>query len=155
MKPNIGPIPTFDNKNIIKNRNANNYSISKSEILEKIYKNPFPNWECYDDEGIFILKEDIKLKIKRDDYENGRPFNEKWGTSHPDKNALTNKYFVYYNNNLVDEFLLISIDGGRVDLPLPKAGTNIIPKNSYLKAKAVDILGKLDEYIRRSKLIVE
>ncbi|MDP8209299.1 MAG: toll/interleukin-1 receptor domain-containing protein [Candidatus Stygibacter australis] len=145
----------FSDKQRKTNKILNNSRISKSEILEMIYQNPFPNWECYDDESTFILKEDINLKIVRDDFDNRRPFNEKWATSHPDKMAYANYYFVYYNNNLVDKFLLVAVDGNRAELPLPKSGTNIIKKEFYLKAKAVDILGTLDEYIDRSKLIVE
>ncbi len=146
---------TFTDKKDSKSKITNNSSISKNEILDLIYQNPYPNWECFDDDGIFVLRDDINLKIIRDSFENNRPFNEKWAISHPDKNAYANYYFVYYNNNLVDKFLLVSVDGGRADIPLPKVGTSIIPKNSYLKARAVDILGKLDEYIKRSKLIVE
>lgn len=125
------------------------------EIVGLVLENPIENWNYFDEYGEYILKDDINLKIIRDDFEKRQPFYEQWAVHHPDPHADMYKYSIFYNDSRVDEFYLVAVDGGRAYIPMPKVNTNFISLKDYLLAKAVNDDGRLDEYISRSGLVVE
>ncbi|MFW6046939.1 MAG: toll/interleukin-1 receptor domain-containing protein [Candidatus Woesearchaeota archaeon] len=160
-KPNVNndiqdPQGINEKINILNNNNNNNNNNkSMEEIIETVLENPFENWTYFDEHGEYILKDDVNLKIVAEPFEKRREFNEEWATRHPDPSAFMYKYTIFYNNTRIDEFYLVAVDGHREFLPLPKPNTNKIPLNSYLKARAVNNCGSLNEYIERSGLEVE
>lgn len=127
------------------------------EVINLVLSNPFENWVYFDETGEFVLKCDVNLRITRSeiDYDEDT-FNEEWAVKHPDPKAYKREYTIYYNNSRIEQFYLVSVDGLRATIPMPKRGTNNITKHDYLLARAVNIDGdRLDEYIKRSGLEVE
>lgn len=114
------------------------------------------DWIVDDESGSFTYKNDLNLHIDRADYESYREFNEPWATSHPDKHAVAVEYVVKYGSSFVEKKMLVSVDGHRATLPLPKSVDDLRVKASDVNfAKIVDIGDRVDEYLERSRLKVE
>lgn len=114
------------------------------------------DWIVDDETGAFTYKNDLNLRIQRDDYDNYTDFNEPWAVSHPDHNARSVEYTVNYGSSFVDRKTLVSVDGHRATLPMPKSATDLTVTSSDVNfAKIVDIGNRVDEYIERSKLKIE
>lgn len=82
-------------------------------------------------------------------------FVETWANKHPDPNA--SGYFVqlYFASSHIANFILVSVDGGRALLPLPKGDTNLeVSPLDYKVAQIHNKLGRLDEYMARSSMRV-
>ncbi len=64
-------------------------------------------------------------------------FQENWHQNLPDKRASSSFIDVFFNGALVFRTIMVSVDGGRVYLPLPNAQTVNVP-NGY--ARFVDVI---------------
>ena len=129
--------------------------MTKQEIVNKVMENPYENWTYFDECGEFTLNDDVAIRIVRDDSAS-RDFVEDWTERHPDKHATMETFYIFYNASRIESFYLVRVDGGRATIPMPKkAGSNVISKRDYLLGRAVNHDGNMDEYIRRSKLVVE
>ena len=127
-----------------------------SDVKEILAKSSQDDWIVDDESGSFTYKEDLNLHIERAPYEDYRDFNEKWATSHADKKAVAVEYTVKYGSSFVDKQTLVSVDGHRATLPMPKSATNLSVKASDVNfAKIVDVGNRVDEYLKRAKLQVE
>lgn len=114
------------------------------------------DWIVDDESGSFTYKEDLNLHIERAPYETYRDFNEKWATSHPDPKAVAVEYTVKYGSSFVDKQTLVSVDGHRATLPMPKSATDLSVKASDVNfAKIVDVGTRIDEYLGRARLQVQ
>lgn len=113
-------------------------------------------WNVDDDSGTFSYKDDLNLQIIRTSYENWTPFNEEWATKHPDPSAEKVDYVVKYRDAVVARESLISVDGHRAELPMPKSATDLRVLASEVNfAKIVTTGGdRIDEYLNRSRLQV-
>jgi hypothetical protein len=131
------------------------------EILEFIQTtDPVADWH-----GITMrraserfLKEDPRLRFRAkfiDDGIQNKDFKEDWANCHPDSRATGYWYELYYDGAFLDRIILVSVDGGRADIPPPDSKTGKIRRYNYHIAKIHDTLGTLDEYIRRSGLEVD
>src|SRR5690554_7441784 len=78
-------------------------------------------WIVDDESGSFTYKNDLNLHIERADYETYREFDEPWAKSHPDPKAVAVDYVVKYGSSFVDKHTLVSVDGHRATLPMPKS----------------------------------
>lgn len=113
------------------------------------------DWIVDDESGSFTYKDDLNLHIERDNFNNYRPFDEPWATKHPDSSAKAVEYTVKYGTSFVEKHTLISVDGFRATLPMPKGIDDLRVKASEVNfAKIVDVGDKVDEYIKRSHLHV-
>ena len=124
-----------------------------SDIISKVENSTKEDWyinENYER----ILRSDPNIKIVSSDFEERSPFHEEWATKHPDPHAYLYQYSLYYNSSLIKKYDLVSVDGGRATLPIPRAGTNIVPRKDYRFALIINAHETL-EYIHRSGLIVE
>ncbi len=126
------------------------------EVMDMVRSNEAGQWIYNDSKRSHLLRSDVKLRIiKRNSADEPmREFREQWANSHPDPSAYRVHYDIYYGSSFIDEFMLVSVDGDRAELPLPEHQTTEIPRGSYLLARAVDDQGTLDDYIRRSGLTV-
>tara|TARA_B110000238_G_C16027007_1_gene395702 strand:- start:521 stop:916 length:396 start_codon:yes stop_codon:yes gene_type:complete len=114
------------------------------------------DWIVDDESGSFTYKNDLNLHIERDDFDNYRPFHEEWATKHPDPSAKAVEYTVKYGTSFVEKHTLVSVDGFRATLPMPKGINDLSVKASKVNfAKIVDVGDSVDEYIKRSGLHVE
>lgn len=86
-------------------------------------------------------------------------FQEPWANRHPDSRATGYWCRLYYGSSLIAQYVLVSVDGGRAMLPLPSLGPDRehpgpVAILAYKVARIHDFLGSLDEYMRRSGLVV-
>lgn len=113
-------------------------------------------WIVDDESGSFTYKNDLNLRIERADFDTYRSFNEPWATNHPDSSAKAEDFTVKYGASFVDKHTLVSVDGHRATLPMPEsASSEYVSKEDVNFAKIVDIGGRVDEYLERSKLKVK
>jgi hypothetical protein len=102
-----------------------------------------------------FLKEDPRLRFRAKytgDGVQNENFVDKWANRHPDPSATGYWYDLYFDGNLIERFILVSVDGGRANLPPPDIKSGLIEPLDYRVAQIHDILGTLDEYITRSGL---
>ena len=128
----------------------------KIEEVKSILKNSTQNnWIVDDETGSFTYKDDLNLHIERAVFENYRDFNEPWAISHPDPKAVAVEYIVKYGSSFVDRQTLISVDGHRATLPMPKSTEDLRVSASEVNfARIVDVGGRVDEYLQRSNIKV-
>ena len=126
------------------------------ELQKILNSSSHDHWLFDDQRGIYTYKNDLNLRIIRDeiDLESDRFSGEDWATKHPDSTAYRVTFEIYYGASFIEEHILVSVDGFRATLPLPKVGTNKISQENYNLAKILDSLGTLDEYITRAGLEV-
>ncbi len=80
-------------------------------------------------------------------------FKENWANIHPDSNATGYYIQLYFSSSHLSNFILVSVDGGRALLPLPKSRTNLeVSPLDYKVAQIHDRLSSLNEYMARSEL---
>ncbi len=128
------------------------------EELKKIVKESSKHdWLFSDERGIYTYKHDLNIWIKRKDinFDSDKFSGEEWATKHPDPTAYRETYEVYYGSSFIEDKLLVSVDGHRASLPLPKINTNKVKLEDYQFAQIVDQLDTLDEYMKRASLEVE
>ncbi len=127
--------------------------------LKKILMNSERDDWLFNDQrgGVFSYKEDLHLRIVRNDIDHDidQFEGEDWANQHPDPRAYRVTYEVYYGSTFVEDHLLVTVDGFRATLPLPKIGTNKVSSDRYNFAKLVDDADTLDDYMRRANLEVE
>lgn len=135
---------------------------SKANILNVIMSSDsVDDWSStgYDtvtnSESIYY-KKNVNLRFVSgydDKYIQQNGFIEPWANKHPDPKATG--YFVqlYFASSHINNFILVSVDGGRALLPLPKSFTNLeVFPLDYKIAQIHDKLGSLNEYMSRSNL---
>lgn len=132
-----------------------------AEILEFILNtNPKNDWKWiktnWAEEA--FLKEDPRLRIRvrwDDEGKHNDNFQEKWANKHPDPSASSYWYDLSNDGVLIERFILVSVDGARAELPLPDINSLEVQQLPYKIAQIFDELNTLDEYMRRSGLIVK
>lgn len=105
-----------------------------------------------------FLKEDPGLRFRVEYMDNGiqnADYKDEWANRHPHPVAVGYWHDLYYDGNLIERFILVSVDGGRANLPPPNWQTGRINMLSYKVAQIHDLLGTLDDYIKRSGLDVD
>lgn len=128
----------------------------KLDDVKKILANSEQDeWIVDDESGSFTYKNDLNLHIERADYDTYREFDEPWAKSYPDPTSVAVEYVVKYGSSFVDKYTLVSVDGHRATLPMPKSMNDLrVSKSDVNFAKIVDIRNTVDEYLRRSKIQV-
>jgi hypothetical protein len=125
-----------------------------TEVQEILAKSSQDDWIVDDESGSFTYKNDLNLHIDRADFDSYREFNEPWATSHPDPHAVAVEYAVKYGPAFVHKYTLVSVDGHRATLPMPKSINDLhVPASDVNFAKIVNIGDRVDEYLNRSQLI--
>lgn len=102
-----------------------------------------------------FLKEDPRLRIRVRKDELGihiKNFNESWATRYPVPTATSYWYDLYYDSALIDRFVLVSVDGGQAELPLPDKDTLEVDPLVYKVAQIFDEHNNLEEYMDRAGL---
>lgn len=106
---------------------------------------------------------DVNLRFEMN-YDNDegvqqKDFKEEWANRHPDSHATGYWCDLYYNQTLIERFILVSVDGGRALLPTPTEGKNYIHWDQvlpldYKVAEIHDTIGTLSQYMTRSRLTI-
>ena len=142
------------------------YRMSASEMLEFIKTtNPKSDWKRIPTNWAVetYLIEDPRLRFRYRFDEEGihdRQFQEPWANKHPDPKATSYWCYLYYDSALIDRYVLVSVDGGRALIPLPRQRIENeiyfsgITKLEFQIGKIHDYLETLDEYMERCNLTV-
>lgn len=127
--------------------------MKKSEVDEILANSSQDEWIVDDQTGNFTYKKDLNLRIERDSFEDYEEFDEPWAKEHPNSNAQSVNYVVKYNQSFVDRKMLVSVDGHRATLPMPKSRDDLIVREKDVNfAEIVNIGNRLGEYLRRSEI---
>ena len=105
-----------------------------------------------------FLKEDPRLRIRvrwDDGGVHTKDFNGPWAITQSDQTATSYWYDLSYNSGLIDRFILVAVDGGQAELPLPDPVTLEVDPLSYKVAQIFDEHDSLDEYMGRTGLRVK
>ncbi|WP_372887773.1 hypothetical protein [Psychrobacter sp.] len=112
-------------------------------------------WIVDDETGSFTYKNDLNLRIERAEYDTYRNFDEPWATKHPDSSSKAVEYTVKYGSSFIERHTLVSVDGHRATLPIPKSINDLRVKPSEVNfARIVDMGNRVEEYLRRSNIVV-
>ena len=124
--------------------------------------NAATDWKTIDTEFVSeaALKEDPRLRATIHYDERGvhtEDFQEPWANNgFADPKARSYWVEVTYDRALIDRRVLVSLDGGRAMLPMPKSRADLtFSKLSYRLAQLFDSLSTLDEYAKRAGLTNE
>jgi len=102
-----------------------------------------------------FLKEDprLRIRVQRDDAGiHSKNFNESWVAEY--SNPIANSYWhdLAYDGALIDRFVLVSVDGGQAELPMPDPTTLEVDPLTYKVAQIFDQHHTLEEYMKRAGL---
>jgi hypothetical protein len=132
--------------------------LTSGEILE-IIKNSNPSeWDVnYSQDGeIAIFKEYPLLRIEtkhNKDFVHNEDFREKWANMFLDPHATSYRYQIYLGETRLRELILVSVDGGRALLPLPKSAIDLrVEPLRYKIAIIFDQFDTCDEYMKKAGL---
>ena len=122
--------------------------------FNKIFNN---DWSVFKDKATF--NQDVGLTIEYSDDDEDRIFNEDWTKVFPNHTSTKTKFYIKYNNILIEEIMCVWVDGGRVILPIPKSSDILeVSKNKYNFSKRIHYIFNgsydFDDYFNRAKLKV-
>lgn len=128
------------------------------DFFQQIVNSSMDDW-LYDDEiGKFVFKNDIQISIQSDRTESigDDGFYEEWAINFPDQNAKRKKYFLQFNDCIVDTFYTVRVDGGRSDIPYPKLPDMTISSDQYNIGRIVNSINghSFDEYLTSAGITV-
>lgn len=130
------------------------------EFIEMIYNSHVDDWIYDDDEGIFVLKRDIRISILSDrsssTFDEQDDFNEEWAQNFPDRNAKRKIYKLRFNGEFIEVFYAVSVDGHRSYIPYPKLDGMTITSFQYKIGQIINSIHgySFDEYIQRARITV-
>ena len=130
--------------------------MTSEEIKNILATSTQDKWTIDDESGTFSYKDDSNLQIIGTPYEDQIDFYEKWANSHPDTSAKRVDYVVKYRDAVVERQTLISVDGHRAELPMPRSETGLRVLASEVNFAKIVFSGadRIDEYLNRSGLHV-
>jgi len=104
-----------------------------------------------------FLKEDprLRIRVRWDDVGiHDKDLKEKWAKKHPDHSVNSYWYDLSYDGALIDRFILVSVDGGQAELPMPDPVTLEADPLTYKVAQIFDEHNTLEEYMGRAGLSI-
>ena len=108
------------------------------------------------DAEIAVFKKNPALRIETrhtNEFVHNYDFYEKWANKFPDPHATSYYYHLFLGTTRLKEFILVSVDGGRALLPLPKYTMDLsVEPLSYKIALIFDQFGSCDESMKRAGL---
>lgn len=127
-----------------------------NEVKELIKNSEKDDWIHKEELDTFTLKTNVNIRI--DSEYTDEAFHEEWAEKHADSSTRKIYYTVYYNNSYIDQNMMVSVDGGRAVMPVPKTIKNLrVLREKYDFGKIVcNDLRRYEEYIEHCKFdIVE
>ena len=158
-KPALGPVPTFGTKTGTP-APATPTSVIATHMA-RVLGSKKDDWKYFDDRGLFVLNADPNVTIQRReiDYDRDR-FAERWVEKFPDPSAFRSPHEVRVNGTLIHEETLVSVDGGRMYLPLPDSPVDLtVPTDRDKLARLVNQFNphgtEYDRYLKTAGLRVK
>jgi hypothetical protein len=132
---------------------------SREFIKNIVFESDKSEWEYDDRLAEFIYKPNLKLRIMQFDARgSASSFNEPWVNNFPDQNAVLINYAIFYDNHRVEDFPMISCDGGRYLIPIPKSRFELtITREQYKQAKIMEdsgMYGDLNQGLNIARITV-
>ncbi|MBW3532233.1 toll/interleukin-1 receptor domain-containing protein [Shewanella sp. NKUCC06_TVS] len=156
VKPDLGSKPLFFNQPPQIPTNV----LSLESLKNRVLSSEPEDWVYDDDIGVYSNKHDIRLQIRNRRTDRYESFREEWTDRFPDPSASRDFYDIYYDNNRVCDYFQVSVDGGRVSIPIPKLGNNLsIDKEQYTFGRLIHYSGNnclydFEDYLRRAGISV-
>jgi hypothetical protein len=144
---------------ILPNRKALRH-MTYNELIEfMLATDSSSDWQEMDREVIVerFLKEDPRLRIFSKQIDEGihlEDFREQWANNHQDPGATSYFYNVLYDGNFIHRIILVQVDGGRALLPLPDLSSMNVKQLDLKIASIFDGKNTLDDYLKRSGIII-
>jgi hypothetical protein len=102
------------------------------------------------------LKEDPRLRVTIHYDERGvheDDFQEPWANGFPDPKARSYWAEITYDRAMLDRLVIVSVDGGRAILPMPKSRVDlVVGKLKYRVAELFDEAATFQQYFSRAGL---
>ncbi|GHO63764.1 hypothetical protein KSC_026560 [Ktedonobacter sp. SOSP1-52] len=112
------------------------------EIKAIIANSHQAEWLHIESKGVWTYTHDLLIHIKEEQTDAGqddRQFHEPWLERFADKKAYRTEFTIYYGNSPVESITMVSVDGHRTLMPLPKSLKElIITRWQYRFAKLLD-----------------
>lgn len=105
-----------------------------------------------------FLKEDPRLRIRVRYDDTGihiKDYTETWMKTFAKPKATSHWFDLSYDGALIDRFVLIAVDEGKAELPMPEPGTLEVDPLNFVVAQIFDQHDTLDEYMVRAGLTVK
>lgn len=122
------------------------------------------DWSVHSDttKTVSSYKHDVNLRLEMRNDDSGiqcTDFKEPWANKFPDRSATGYWCDLYYGSTHVARYVLVSVDGARALLPIPKRGPpgqrpNQVLPIEYKAAEIQDTLNTLEQYMRGAGLTV-
>jgi hypothetical protein len=87
------------------------------KYFEFLLENSKWNKEFIDHDEIWVAERNNTFQIKSG--EEGREFHEEWTKMYPDQSTSRYPVYLIINNTIIKELTFISLDGGRIFVPMP------------------------------------
>lgn len=132
-----------------------------NELIQTIHDSLPEHWQKsysgLSDNEVFFYTQDVNLRIETSSEDIVvKNFQEEWANKHADTSASSYSYKIYYGNTLIKSVVLVTVDGGRATLPIPKIKSNVVNSFDYKIAQIIEPFAhSLDEYMKLSDLVVE
>ncbi len=129
--------------------------MNKEDIIKKVRESDAKtDWSKNNRENERFLNENVNIRLEIDEVHHS-DFQEPWANKYPDPKAYSTYYTLYYNSTALQRFILVSVDGTRARLPLPKSQDDlVVDPLSYKVAQIFDEKEKLDEYMKQSEISI-
>ena len=75
--------------------------------------------------GQHLYRDDVKLRLIEDRYEERKPFVEPWVSKFPDKKGYRQEVYLEYDEIRIEKFLFVKVDGARYSVPCPKTANDL------------------------------
>lgn len=102
--------------------------LTPDEILKIVSDSSPDEWDVSLNAEIAVYKRNPSIRIETrhtDEFVHNGDFYEKWANKFSDPHAASYYYHLYLGATRLKEFILVSVDGGRALLPLPKYATDL------------------------------
>jgi len=127
------------------------------EFMKTMTESAPDEWRCYDDLGLYVYLNDIRISILSDRPEEEEEFRESWVERFPDRTAYRRRFFLRYNGVVIDTFYTAAVDGWRMYIPYPRRPELTITQQQYRIGRILNIgpyASSFDEYLRRAGITV-
>ena len=166
-KPPLGSVPKFTTTPISASdpvataaQSPAGSRMSVSDIVSQVLGSSKGDWTFFEEKGLYVCKlnPDITIVCSEVNY-NSDTFHEGWVAKFPDPVAYRETFEIRYRNTPVEERILVSVDGHRMQIPLPKSAVDLhISADQYRFGRLINEFqpwGRdFDDYLQRAGISV-
>ena len=129
-------------------------SASVAALRKTVTESSPTEWQYDDDRGVYVFGPDARFQIRQIRNDEPEGFVEPWVQRFPDPAAFRDIYELYYDNNYVEKYVFVAVDGFRMSIPLPKSSTELeVGHDLYSVGTIINLKNAprdYDEYLARA-----